>query len=119
VIGLRLREWRSDDVHYTAAVTPAQLQQHKEALFSNLDTRMLVVGNVYKDEAIALAKLTEKIIAASPLPGLGPVDLSLHLPGGASHCVRNHFHLTTCGFVQVLIMFGHPLFATQMSLTLL
>ena len=49
---------------------------------------MLVAGNIYKDEAIALAKLTEEIIPASPLPGIGPVDLSLQLPGGVSHCLR-------------------------------
>lgn len=46
---------------------------------------MLVVGNIYKDDAIALAKMTEEIIPASPLPGIGPVDLSLKLPEGESH----------------------------------
>ena len=45
---------------------------------------MLVVGNVYKDGAIALAKMTEEILPSSPLPGIGPVDLSLELPEGAS-----------------------------------
>jgi hypothetical protein len=45
---------------------------------------MLVVGNVYQDDAITLAKMTEEIIPASPLPGLGPVDLSLRLPEGMS-----------------------------------
>ncbi len=46
---------------------------------------MLVVGNIYKDEAIALAKMTEKILPSNPLPGIGPVDLSLELPEGASY----------------------------------
>jgi insulysin len=46
---------------------------------------MLVVGNIYKDEAVALAKMTEEIIPSSPLPGIRPVDLSLELPEGASH----------------------------------
>jgi insulysin len=54
-------------------------------LLSKLETRMLVVGNIYKDDAIALAKMTEEIIPASPLPGIGPVDLSLKLPEGESH----------------------------------
>lgn len=45
---------------------------------------MLVVGNMYKDEAITLAKMTEELIPGSPLPGVGPVDLSLRLPEGAS-----------------------------------
>jgi insulysin len=67
------------------SVTPAQVQQHIEALLSKLETRLLVVGNIYKDEAIALAKMTEEIIPASPLPGIGPVDLSLELPEGTNH----------------------------------
>jgi insulysin len=67
------------------SVTPAQVQQHKEVLLSKLETRMLVVGNIYKDDAIALAKMTEEIIPASPLPGIGPVDLSLKLPEGTNH----------------------------------
>ena len=50
---------------------------------------MLVVGNIYKDEAITLAKLTEEIIPASPLPGIGPVDLSLQLPEGTFYSLRN------------------------------
>jgi hypothetical protein len=45
---------------------------------------MLVVGNINKDEAITLAKMTEEIIQASPLPGVGPVDLSLELLEGVS-----------------------------------
>ncbi|KAI0295473.1 Metalloenzyme, LuxS/M16 peptidase-like protein [Russula brevipes] len=67
------------------SITPEQVQQHKEALLSKLATRMLVVGNIYKDEAITLAKVTEEIIPASPLPGTGPVDLSLELPQGTNH----------------------------------
>ena len=51
---------------------------------------MLVVGNIYKDEAIALAKMTEEILPSSPLPGIGPVDLSLQLPEGASRSSRIH-----------------------------
>lgn len=45
---------------------------------------MLVVGNMYKDEAITLAKMAEEIVPASPLPGLAPTDLSLELPEGMS-----------------------------------
>lgn len=67
------------------SVTPAQVQQHIGALLSNLEIRMLVVGNIYKDEAIALAKVTEEILPSSPLPGIGPVDLSLELPEGTNH----------------------------------
>jgi insulysin len=69
---------------YTAAVIPSQVQQHIEVLLSELETKMLVVGNINKDEAITLAKMTEETIPASPLPGICPVDLSLELPEGLS-----------------------------------
>lgn len=49
---------------------------------------MLVVGNIYKDGAISLAKMTEEIIPSSPLPGIGPVNLSLELPEGTSRSSR-------------------------------
>lgn len=87
VLGVKRREWRLT-VLYIAAVTPAQVQQHMGALLSNLEIRMLVAGNLYKDEAIALAKVTEEILPSSPLPGIGPVDLSLELPEGASRSSR-------------------------------
>ncbi|KAI0306722.1 Metalloenzyme, LuxS/M16 peptidase-like protein [Multifurca ochricompacta] len=67
------------------SVTSAQVQQHIEALLSQLETRMLVVGNMYKDEAIYFAKMTEEIIPAGPIPDIGPVDLSLQLPEGSDH----------------------------------
>ena len=79
---------------------------------------MLVVGNVYKDEAIALAKMTEEIIPASPILGPRPVDLSLKLPEGTSTCLRI-CSFDNLGLVQAPIMFGHPLSPTPMSPTLL
>jgi len=62
---------------------------------------MLVFGNIYKDEATTLAKMTEEILPSSPLPGMGPVDLSLELPEGAYRSSRicssddPRFHLGT------------------------
>jgi len=84
VTGSRHFEGRSNRDVYTAAVIPSQVQQHIEVLLSRLETRVLVVGNINKDEAITLAKMTEETIPASPLPGKGPVDLSLELPEGLS-----------------------------------
>jgi len=68
-----------------SSVTPSQVQQHIDVLLSSLENRILVVGNINKDEAITLAKMAEEIIPASPLPGMGPVDLSLELPEGTNH----------------------------------
>ncbi|KAI0282121.1 Metalloenzyme, LuxS/M16 peptidase-like protein [Russula aff. rugulosa BPL654] len=83
---LNERQWTIlEKLEALGSVTPAQVQQHIGALLSNLEIRMLVVGNVYKDEAIALAKMTEEILPSSPLPGIGPVDLSLELPEGTNH----------------------------------
>jgi hypothetical protein len=77
---------------------------------------MLVVGNMYKDEAITLAKMTEELIPGSPLPGVGPVDLSLRLPEGASR-VRVAVPSITRSIYQAPIMFGRPRCPTPMSLT--
>jgi hypothetical protein len=118
VIGLRNPEGRSNRVLYLAAVTPSQVQQHIEALLSGLETRMLVVGNIYKDEAIALAKLTEEVIPANPLPGLGPVDLSLELPEGMSPYSLRLCPVENPSSFQVPIMFGPIPYLISMSLTL-
>lgn len=44
--------------------------------------------------------MTEEIIPASPLPGTGPLDLSLELPEGASHswhiCIGSFDNMRTC-----------------------
>jgi hypothetical protein len=79
---------------------------------------MLVVGNVYQDVAITLAKMTEEIIPASPLPGLGPADLSLRLPEGMSPYNLVFAQLTARGLVQVPIMFGPIRYPIPMSPTL-
>jgi insulysin len=84
VFDLNRRERRLDHFLHIVAVTPAQVRQHLEALLSQFETRMLVVGNMYKDEAVLLAKMTEEMIPSSPPPGLGPVDFSLRLPEGVS-----------------------------------
>jgi secreted Zn-dependent insulinase-like peptidase len=84
VTGSKHFEGRSNRDVYTAAVIPSQVQQHIEVLLSGLETRMLVVGNINKDEAITLAKMTDETIPASPLLGICPVDLSLKLPEGLS-----------------------------------
>jgi len=84
VIGSRRLEGGPNRDVCPTAVTPSQVQQHVEVLLSSLETRILVVGNINKDEAITLAKMAEEIIPASSLPGLGPVDLSLELPEGVS-----------------------------------
>ncbi|KAI9446597.1 Metalloenzyme, LuxS/M16 peptidase-like protein, partial [Lactarius indigo] len=67
------------------SITPVQVQNHVGVLLSRLETKMLVVGNMYKDEAIHLAKMSEEIISATPLLGAGPVDLSLQLPEASNH----------------------------------
>lgn len=75
------RQWTIlEKLQVLDSITPAQVQSHVGVLLSRLEAKMLVIGNMYKDEAINLAKMSEEIIPASPLLGPGPVDLSLHLP---------------------------------------
>ena len=88
-----------------------------EVLLSQFEIRMLVVGNMYKNEAIPLAKLTEEIVPACPLPGVGPVDLSLLLPEGLSQPSVAVLSMTRSN-CQAPIMFVLPWYPISMSPTL-
>jgi insulysin len=88
-----------------------------EALLLQFEIRMLVLGNMYKNEAIPLAKLTEEIIPASPLPGVGPVDLSLLLPEGVSQPSVAALPITRNNY-QAPIIFTLPWYPISMSPTL-
>jgi len=80
------KQWTiSEKLQVLDSITPRQVQSHAGALSSRLEVKMLVIGNMYKDEAIHLAKMSEEIIPAIPLLDAGPVDLSLQLPEVSNH----------------------------------
>ncbi|KAI0062244.1 hypothetical protein BV25DRAFT_1804109 [Artomyces pyxidatus] len=65
------------------SITVEHVQKHSASLLSELNTRILVAGNMYKDEALRLAKMTEEMLSASPL-STPEADLSLLLPEGSN-----------------------------------
>ncbi|KAA1469392.1 hypothetical protein DENSPDRAFT_835009 [Dentipellis sp. KUC8613] len=54
-----------------AVVTVQQVQDHATKLLSKIHTLMLVQGNLYKDEAVNIAKMSEEILGGAPM---GPYD---------------------------------------------
>ncbi|EGN95669.1 hypothetical protein SERLA73DRAFT_113347 [Serpula lacrymans var. lacrymans S7.3] len=67
-------------------VTVQDIQMHAKEMLSQLNIRMLVAGNMYKDEAIGLATMGEKILDPAPLPLDEVVDRAL-IPPKASNFV--------------------------------
>ncbi|KIJ69177.1 hypothetical protein HYDPIDRAFT_105764 [Hydnomerulius pinastri MD-312] len=65
-------------------VTPEDVQSHIVKLLEKVNVQMLVLGNMYKDQAIALSSNVERIICSGPLSST-PADLALVLPEGCNY----------------------------------
>ncbi|OJT08672.1 Insulin-degrading enzyme [Trametes pubescens] len=79
------REWTmSELLEEVSTVTPEELQGHIAAVLSKVNIQMLVVGNMYKDEASRLAQMAEDILQASPIPASEVLERSLLLPSGSN-----------------------------------
>ncbi|KAI0053918.1 hypothetical protein FA95DRAFT_1551697 [Auriscalpium vulgare] len=79
------RQWTiPEKLEALAGITAVDVQQHILSLLSNLHSRILVIGNMRKDEAANLAKIAEDILSASPLAST-EADLSLLLPDGCNY----------------------------------
>ncbi|KII88123.1 hypothetical protein PLICRDRAFT_160956 [Plicaturopsis crispa FD-325 SS-3] len=61
-------------------VTAAEVQEHARQLLSAVNIRMLVGGNMYKDEALSIADMAAEILGSSPLPASEIQDRALILP---------------------------------------
>ncbi|KAJ7085711.1 Metalloenzyme, LuxS/M16 peptidase-like protein [Mycena belliarum] len=57
------------------SVTAEELQQHVKLLLSEVHMRILVTGNLYKDEAVKIAEMAEEGLGPSKLP---PSELNDH-----------------------------------------
>ncbi|KAF7969517.1 hypothetical protein HWV62_27003 [Athelia sp. TMB] len=66
-------------------VTTETLQQHIAVLLSKVNMRILINGNMYKDEAIRVAEMAESILAPSPIPSNEVVDRALILPEASNY----------------------------------
>ncbi|KAL6301582.1 insulin-degrading enzyme [Sparassis latifolia] len=67
------------------SITVEELQAHVPQLLSKLYMRMLIVGNMHKDDAVRLAEMTENILQSSPIHPCEMLDRALLLPCGANH----------------------------------
>ncbi|KAI0076466.1 insulin-degrading enzyme [Panus rudis PR-1116 ss-1] len=75
------RYWlMSDKLQEIPSITPEELQAHIDRLLSQVNIRALIVGNMYKDEAIHLIEMTEQILKSNPLPSDAVHATSLILP---------------------------------------
>ncbi|KDQ61093.1 hypothetical protein JAAARDRAFT_32094 [Jaapia argillacea MUCL 33604] len=68
-----------------AAVTPEEIQAHAEQLLSTVNIRMLVLGNMYKSEAIGIVEMAENILAPKPIAPSDVLDRSLLLPPACNY----------------------------------
>ncbi|PFH54234.1 hypothetical protein AMATHDRAFT_53111 [Amanita thiersii Skay4041] len=65
-------------------ITAEEIQQHVKKLLSQVHVRILVTGNIFKDEAIKIAEVTESGLGPSSLP-LGALnEHALVLPEGSN-----------------------------------
>ncbi|KAJ8483108.1 hypothetical protein ONZ51_g4915 [Trametes cubensis] len=79
------REWTmSELLEEVPTVTPEELQTHIAAVLSKVNIQMLVVGNMYKDEAARLAQMAEDILQTSSIPASEVIERSLVLPSGSN-----------------------------------
>ncbi|KAH7923541.1 hypothetical protein BV22DRAFT_1015236 [Leucogyrophana mollusca] len=62
------------------SVTAEELQAHVQQMLSQVSIRMLVLGNMYKDEAISFSEMAENVLQASPLPTNEVTEHALILP---------------------------------------
>ncbi|KAJ7481222.1 Metalloenzyme, LuxS/M16 peptidase-like protein [Mycena galericulata] len=67
------------------SVTAEELQQHIKLLLSEVHMRILVTGNLYKDEAIKIAEMAEEGLGPSKLPPSDLNDHALILPRASNH----------------------------------
>ncbi|KZT02312.1 insulin-degrading enzyme [Laetiporus sulphureus 93-53] len=75
----------SEKLAEVSTITIEELEEHVQRLLSQLHMRMLVVGNMYKDDAVRLAAMTEDILQPAPLNPLEVVDTALILSDGSNH----------------------------------
>ncbi|CAK5265298.1 unnamed protein product [Mycena citricolor] len=80
------------EVHWTLdklleelpSVSAEDLQQHIKLMLSEVNLRIVVTGNLYKDEAIKIAEMAEEGLGVCKLPPTDLNDRALILPRGSN-----------------------------------
>ncbi|KAG6860960.1 hypothetical protein C0995_005624 [Termitomyces sp. Mi166 len=67
------------------SITANEIQTHIKQLLSQVNLRMFVAGNIYKDEALKIADIAEDGLAISPLSAVELNDRALLLPEGSNY----------------------------------
>ncbi|KZT27341.1 hypothetical protein NEOLEDRAFT_1176768 [Neolentinus lepideus HHB14362 ss-1] len=68
-----------------ATVTAEEVQAHTKQLLSEVNMRMLVTGNMTKEDAIGIAELAESILGSLPSPASSVIERSLTLPEASNY----------------------------------
>ncbi|KXN92195.1 Insulin-degrading enzyme [Leucoagaricus sp. SymC.cos] len=80
------RQWTiEEELKELPSITVEEIDTHAEKLFSEVHLRMLVVGNVYKDEALEFADILEEGLRPTSLSQSQLNDRSLVLPSASNH----------------------------------
>ncbi|KAJ7137711.1 insulin-degrading enzyme [Mycena epipterygia] len=80
------RQWRLETLlQELPSITPEELQQHIRLLLSEVHMRILVTGNLYKDEAIKIAEMAEEGLGPSKLAPSELNDQALIVPPASNH----------------------------------
>ncbi|KAL0946537.1 hypothetical protein HGRIS_012745 [Hohenbuehelia grisea] len=83
---LTKQQWTQEErLAQLPSITPELVEEHIKALLSDVNVRILVTGNIYKDEAIKIAEMVEKGLGATTVPLTELNDQSLILPPAANY----------------------------------
>ncbi|KAF8163442.1 Metalloenzyme, LuxS/M16 peptidase-like protein [Crassisporium funariophilum] len=79
------QQWTIDEkLKELPSVTPQDIQEHMKKLLSQVNMRILVAGNMFKDEAIKIAEMAEDGLGPSPLSPTELNERALILPQGSN-----------------------------------
>jgi len=79
------RQWTIEEkLAELPSVTPEDIQKHMKALLAQVNMRIFVIGNMFKDEAIRIAEMAEENLGPSPLSPKDLNERALILPPGSN-----------------------------------
>nr|GAT43337.1 insulin-degrading enzyme [Mycena chlorophos]GAT43339.1 insulin-degrading enzyme [Mycena chlorophos] len=79
-------QWTTDEMlKELPSTTAEELQKHIELLLTETHTRILVSGNLYKDDAVRIAEMTEEGLRPSKLSPTELNERGLILPPGSNY----------------------------------
>ncbi|KAF8637420.1 hypothetical protein AX17_002915 [Amanita inopinata Kibby_2008] len=80
------QQWTVEEkLRELSSITTEEIQAHMKNLLSQVHLRILVTGNIFKDDAIRIAEMAESGLVASALPANALNERALILPQGSNH----------------------------------